>query len=158
MEQKKYLLSCTTVVALILFSILSFGAVTTEERGALIALYESTDGDNWSKIDGWKAQPLGQDGFAKSGNESSWYGIGVNNDDQVTKIDLNNNNLKGTIPYQLGDFTNLKDLRLYDNQITGEIPPELGNLTNLRFLFLYNTQLTGNIPYQLARTFHENHY
>ena len=37
-------------------------------------------------------------------------------------------------------------LKLNDNQLTGEIPSEIGNLYNLDVLFLDNNQLSGIIP------------
>jgi len=37
-------------------------------------------------------------------------------------------------------------LVLDNNQLTGEIPKEIGNLTNLQCLYLDKNQLTGDIP------------
>ena len=39
-------------------------AISAAERTALIALYESTNGDNWDDNTGWKTPPLEADGFA----------------------------------------------------------------------------------------------
>lgn len=48
---------------------------------------------------------------------------------------LDHNNLRWTIPPQLGELTNLKNgLGLSKNQLVGEIPSELGKLTLLRKL------------------------
>jgi len=44
-----------------------FGRDTPEERGALIALYNSTNGDGWNNNTGWKTPPLADDGFALPG-------------------------------------------------------------------------------------------
>ena len=63
---------------------------------------------------------------------------------------LNGNELRGQIPSELGNLTNLDTLMLGDNQLSGEIPPDLGNLTNLVNLRLDNNQLTGEIPPELA--------
>jgi len=41
-------------------------------------------------------------------------------------------------------------LYLQNNQLTGEIPSEIGNLTNLTSLYLYDNQLTGEIPQQIC--------
>ncbi len=49
-------------------------------------------------------------------------------------------------------MTGLSSLWLQDNQLTGSIPPELGNLTHLVTLYLSNNQLTGTIPSQLSHT------
>ena len=37
-------------------------------------------------------------------------------------------------------------LDLQENQLSGELPPELGNLANLTRLYLHENQLSGCIP------------
>jgi len=49
---------------LFLLSGILHGAIPASERAALIALYNSTNGDNWSNNNGWKTAPLSADGFA----------------------------------------------------------------------------------------------
>ena len=65
-------------------------------------------------------------------------------------LDLNDNQLTGSIPPEIVNLTNLTYLRLYDNQLTGSIPPEIGDLTNLTWLQLHNNQLTGSIPSEIG--------
>lgn len=130
------------------FSIVSFPA---PERAALIALYNNTNGDSWFNNSGWKTPPLHTDGFAMPGTEALWYGItcGPGNN-TVTGISLNNNNLSGALPAELGNLSNLLDLHLMSNHLTGDIPAELGNLGKLRFLRLSRNRITGRIPPQLG--------
>ena len=53
----------------------------------------------------------------------------------IPSLYLDHNNLRWTIPPQLGELTNLKNgLGLSKNQLVGEIPSELGKLTLLRKL------------------------
>ena len=59
---------------------------------------------------------------------------------------LNDNQLTGSIPPEIGNLTNLVHLSLSNNQLTGSIPSEIGNLTNLYYLDLRNNQLSGIIP------------
>ena len=55
----------------------------------------------------------------------------------LTELDLNNNQLTGSIPSELGDLENLTGLYLGGNQLMGAIPTELGNLVNLMVLYLW---------------------
>ena len=124
-------------------------AIPAEERAALIALYNATSGDNWYYNGGWKTPPLHTDGFAIPGTENSWYGLEISGD-HVIEIWLGYNNLNGSIPPELGNLINLKDLNLYYNKLSGSIPPELGNLSNLLDIDLYSNQLSGSIPPELG--------
>ena len=65
-------------------------------------------------------------------------------------LSLNGNQLTGGIPSELGNLANLQGLSLWGNQLTGVIPKELGNLANLRWLWLSSNQLTGGIPEELG--------
>lgn len=70
-----------------LFSGFTYGAIPASERATLIALYNSTNGDNWTDNSGWKTPPLDTDGFAMPGTEGSWYGITVQNG-HITAISM----------------------------------------------------------------------
>ena len=107
---------------------------------ALVALYEATDGDNWTNNTHWLSdRPLGE-----------WHGVTTDADGRVTWLALGGNQLSGSIPPELGNLANLTWLALYGNQLSGSIPPELGNLTNLTDLNLYGNQLSGSIPPELG--------
>lgn len=106
---------------------------------ALVALYNATDGDNWTNNDNWL-----------TGNVSDWHGIYLDGDSKVTYISLSNNQLNGDIPPEIGNLSNLQQLILSNNQLSGSIPPEIGNLSNLQYLFLYRNQLSGSIPPEIG--------
>ena len=109
------------------------------ERDALVALYNNTDGDNWTNRTGWLL----------SDDPCGWFGVSCSGR-QVWQVVLDDNNLTGSIPAELGDLTNLATLLLGKNNLTGPIPVELGNLTALITLVLRSNDLTGPIPVELA--------
>lgn len=126
-------------------------AITAEERSALIDLYKSTNGDNWTNNSGWKSRPLESDGFARRGTENSWYGISCNDaNSRVEKIALPNNNLVGELPAGIWYLSDVQYLDLSNNSISGAIPATLRKLKDLGSLFLSANQFTGQIPADLG--------
>ncbi|MFI0428880.1 leucine-rich repeat domain-containing protein [Mariniflexile sp. HMF6888] len=113
--------------------------VPQTERDALMALYNDTDGGNWTNTLA-NNQP-----WNINTPVCDWYGVTVT-DGKVTGLNLNNNNLSGTIPSQLGDLSNLQILNLAYNALTGSIPSEFGSLSLLNRCELQYNQLTGAIP------------
>ena len=80
---------------------------------------------------------------------SSWDGVTIENN-RVTRLELDEHRLNGTIPPELDNLDNLELLDLIGNQLTDAIPPELANLDNLYHLVLSRNQLTGAIPPELG--------
>ncbi|XP_062079144.1 BRASSINOSTEROID INSENSITIVE 1-associated receptor kinase 1-like isoform X1 [Humulus lupulus] len=80
-----------------------------------------------------------------------WNHITCNNESSVTRVDLANANVTGTLVPQLGQLTNLQYLELSSNNISGKIPEELGSLTNLVSLELSCNKLNGSIPATLGK-------
>jgi len=113
------------------------------EREALITLYNATNGAGWTDNSGWVT--------ATVGTECTWYGVTCVLD-HVMSLHLENNQLSGSIPPELGNLSGLWYLFMDRNQLTGSIPPELGNLSYLTNLYLNNNQLTGSIPPELGNT------
>ena len=74
-----------------------------------------------------------------------WKGVTCTNG-FITKIDLTDNGLVGSIPAELGNLLNLENLHLAVNSLTGSIPDELGNLMKLSSLTLSNNDLIGPAP------------
>ena len=114
-------------------------------NAALIALYLSTDGDNWTNNTNWdvNASPTASE-------LDDWYGVTVNQG-EVTEVVMQRNNLVGTLPPELGDLSGLVELSLFMNHLSGVIPKELANLTKLEKLHLHNNDsLSGEIPKELG--------
>lgn len=125
----------------------------SQERKALIAFYQSTNGDSWTNNSGWKTAPLYSDGFSMPGTENTWFGVSVTGDNQqknIAEINLPDNNLSGVIQKEIGNLSKLKVLQLISNHLSGNIPSELGKLSNLEILDISNNQLTGSIPENLG--------
>ncbi|GFQ01722.1 probable LRR receptor-like serine/threonine-protein kinase at2g23950 [Phtheirospermum japonicum] len=72
---------------------------------------------------------------------------------KLQAIDLSDNLLTGQIPSSLSQLKTLQYLRLNNNSLNGAIPMALGNLTQLTFLDLSFNNLSGPVPRHLAKTF-----
>ncbi len=140
-----------------------------ETFNALAALYNSTKGDNWRNNENWNltATPTIE-------TLSQWEGVRYYKL-SLTHLNLENNNLRGPLPKELGSLSQLDVLGLRDNHLdgnipkelgqlkkislvslennslSGTIPPELGNMSNLWFLYLQNNSLSGVLPKQLGQ-------
>lgn len=104
--------------------------VPQAEYAALVDLYNATSGDNWTNNTNWLSN--------KPVNE--WYGLTVENNN-VMAIELDNNNLDGTIPPEIAGLTRLDTLSLNNNKLTGRIPYGIRYLTYLKYLNLSNNGL-----------------
>ena len=80
----------------------------------------------------------------------SWDGVTTaGTPTRVTKVELDDEDLTGTIPAGLGSLFALTRLDLSDNALTGDIPGELGWLHNLEEVRLSGNSLSGCIPLAL---------
>ena len=131
----------------------------SSDRDILMAFYEATGGDNWTRNDNWGSdRPL-----------SEWYGVttemiapatkagepvervvGLDMGGEYGEITYNGNNLTGTFPAVICGLTELRTLDLYNNELTGELPAELGNLSKLQSLGLLMNDWFGKLPAELG--------
>ena len=112
------------------------GEAVAGDRAALEALYNATDGPEWNRQDNWLTDaPMRE-----------WHGVVTDTVGRVTWVTLPGNGLKGTLPRELGDLSELEFLGLADNRIEGTVPKELGNLPRLAGLFLNDNWLSGAVP------------
>lgn len=91
--------------------------VSPEERQALIALYEVTDGGHWKRSSGWLGAP---------GTECTWEGV--------------------QCEHKVGETTTVIDINLFENNLRGRVPEEMGHLMHLDSLYLFGNQLSGMLP------------
>jgi Leucine-rich repeat (LRR) protein len=109
---------------------------TRNDSLALVALYNSTGGENWTRKANWLTGPL-----------STWDNVTVQNGRVVVLNFGWNNNMVGTLPTDIGNLTAIKWFVAPSNEgLTGIIPSSIGNLTNLENLSFYNCDLRGYIP------------
>lgn len=132
--------------SLIMFLILSvmwgpgamYGKIPWKENNALRTLFNTTGGNDWNNKTNWNSAP---------GTENTWRGVTCDTENMmVLEINLAKNNLKGTLPVELGDLSNLVALDLSGNSLTSPFPGCIRQLKNLKRLNLSNTGLTGPIP------------
>ena len=112
----------------------------TGDRAALVALYNATDGPNWTNSANWLSDRHIRD----------WYGVTTDRNGRVTEIELRDNGLIGELPDEFRMLTRLKVLNLGSNQIIGPLPAWVGELSHLRRLLLDRNVFTGELPPELG--------
>ncbi len=111
-------------------------AIPAAEHDALVALYNSTGGAQWTDKTGWNGA---------SGTECDWYGVHCDETEStVLQIDLSDNHLVGTLP-SLAAFTNLQGFVVSANSLSGTLP-SLSALKALQFLDVNTNQFSGQMP------------
>ncbi len=92
---------------------------------------DPTSALNWSVhvvVDGW-------DGVTIEGSPG-----------RVTRLELADEDLAGTVPAAFGKLRHLTHLDLRDNALSGELPAELGELSNLEDIGLSGNSFAGCLP------------
>eukprot|EP00984_Skeletonema_dohrnii_P005545 scaffold1955_cov106-Skeletonema_dohrnii-CCMP3373.AAC.13 len=105
------------------------------ERPSLEAIYNETDGQNWTNSAGW---------MNETEDYCVWHGISCDSDGFVTSIDLRDNNLAGQFPV----YTNTNNTRSEGNNTWLFAKYGLGNLYNLKMVDLADNKLIGTIDYR----------
>jgi hypothetical protein len=96
----------------------------------LVSLYNASNGNIW--LNKWSLNtPI-----------NTWYGVSLNANGCVVGINLENNNMMGTLPNL--NLPNLELLAMRNNRFSGTIPNL--NCPNLRYLYLAANQFSGTIP------------
>ena len=117
------------------------GRSNDSDRAALIALYQDTDGANWTMSQNWTTDaPIGE-----------WHGVTTDGSGRVTELSLQNNRLQGEFPVSLARLANLQLLDLSDNKLYGKIPAEFGRIGSLEMLVISENPLSGCIPTELRK-------
>ena len=111
------------------------------DRAALVALYNGTDGPEWTLATNWSSDaPL-----------ADWHGVTTDAQGRVTELSLGRNGLAGAFPAVLVRLERLRSLSLARNRLIGSIPPEIGRLARLEVLEVSYNRLSGGIPPEIGR-------
>ena len=116
------------------------------ERVALGRLYRATNGPDWTDNTNWLTDAPTEEWYGVVALDFPFLGpapVGI--------LNLNNNNLGGSLPMDVGHLWTLEELNLGSNRISGEIPATIGKLEYLGKLNLSDNQLSGEIPPELGR-------
>ncbi|XP_017618230.2 BRASSINOSTEROID INSENSITIVE 1-associated receptor kinase 1-like isoform X2 [Gossypium arboreum] len=139
LNQNKMMERFISVLTLVLYLILRVGG---NAEGDVLNALKTNMADPNNVLQSWDATYV---------NPCGWDHVTCNDENSVTRVDLQNASLSGQLVPQLGQLPNLQYLELYGSNISGIIPEELGNLTNLVSLDLYLNNLSGGIPTTLGK-------
>lgn len=112
---------------------------------ALKVLYQATNGGAWTN----KTWRIGSNAVTSTG----WPGVTFDEEGHVLAIDLQNNNLRGTLPTEGMEMKSLRTLNLSGNSLNGDVAAFCKLLPALETLNLgYNlfTELTGVLPAHIS--------
>ena len=110
------------------------------ERLALQEFFDRTAGNSWTHGTGWKSrEPVG-----------SWHGVTVG-DGRVHELTLPANGLRGPLPPEIGNLTELRVLNLADNHLSGDFPVVITSMAELDTIRVSgNRQMDGRLPFRLT--------
>ncbi|WP_195760083.1 PKD domain-containing protein [Flavobacterium sp. LC2016-23] len=128
-----------------------------QDKAALIALYNSTNGSAWTNVvNGNGPWPINDPNSVVTTwnptTKTGWYGITVGSDGRVNNLNLYNNNLIGNLPSEIGQLNAIQAIDIRLNQLTGNIPPQIGQLNNLISLFFSYNKFNGSIPLEIGQS------
>jgi hypothetical protein len=115
-------------------------AMEIAQTYSLLVLFTSTSGSNWTQSTGWTSSALSKSSSV-CGNKNQdipWYGVVCDDNQIITELALNDNNLVGTLPSEIQGLTALINLTLSNNTIFGVIPSSIGLLTDLGMFFKHD--------------------
>ena len=131
------------IIVLLFFQSTAQAAVPATERAALAALYNSTNGAEWTRKDNW---------LVVDPCTNEWYGVICDQSESISQLHLGSNGLFGTVPAELGNLVSLQSLSLsWNHRLHGSIPSTLGNLSDLRLLGLDANNFSGSIPAEFGK-------
>lgn len=116
------------------------------QRYAMRVFYFSTNGDFWTTSE----DNITENYFTSISNISvcDWLPekITCNERNKVSRMEMVNANMSGTIPNEFGELTALTYLDFGNNKLQGQFPDTLNNLTEMSYMRFFNNSMSGTIP------------
>lgn len=119
-------------------------SVVAEDSLALVAYYQSTNGDQWIDNSGWLQDPV-----------AFWIGVRTVSEVspgewRVTEIDMPRDNMTqpGPFPPEMKDLEHVWFWKSDVNLHSGAIPPEIAQMPRLEELLIRTNVLTGDVPWE----------
>uniref|UniRef100_A0A7S1FXT0 Leucine-rich repeat-containing N-terminal plant-type domain-containing protein n=1 Tax=Corethron hystrix TaxID=216773 RepID=A0A7S1FXT0_9STRA len=120
------------------------------ERFAIVTIVYATAFENWKDsgnvlsgagVCEWRGEP--------DGKGSPSFAIICDDNGVVESLDLDKNNLGGTIPTEIGLLSGLRLINAGGNNIGGTIPKSIWQLVRLETINLGDNKITGTLPDEL---------
>jgi len=102
---------------------------------ALVAIYDATNGTNWTRNNGWLETGTSID---------LWEGVTLNpNSGRVIQLNFSNNNMSGELPIQIRSLTEVTVFDVSINSLGGALPTQVAQMNALIELDLSNNEFTS---------------
>ncbi|MRX41913.1 hypothetical protein GJU43_21755 [Flavobacterium sp. LC2016-23] len=130
--------------------------ILAQEKAALIALYNSTNGAAWTNtVSNQGAWPVNDPDAVvtrwDNNTKTGWYGVSVSAEGRVTGLNLSYNNLTGYLT-NLNALTELTTISFVVNKIQGGNIDSFGELTKLITVNISSCNLDGNLQSLMKST------
>ena len=119
-----------------MFSLISTIQQCTNERDALLAIFNADGGNFW----------VGANLWATNAPVCAWQGVTCNQNGNVIELNLTGFNVTGQLPDDIQCLPFLKALALSNNSMVTTIPPAICNLQNLQYFTGNNVTFVGALP------------
>ena len=163
MSSIKKMFSVVSLVALImLHSSFNAASVSVKEEAeaemdALLKWKKSLQNETQSQspLPSWNLLPSNATNSPMNQNNSSspcsWFGISCNQADSVTRLNLKNSGMKGTLhEFPFSSLPSLAYVDLSMNKLFGTVPFEISHLSKLKSLNLSSNNFSGISHHRLA--------
>ncbi|XP_043817588.1 MDIS1-interacting receptor like kinase 2 [Manihot esculenta] len=110
------------------------------EAYCLLRWKASLDNQSQSVLDSWVGR-----------GPCKWIGVTCDSSASITILSLINLGLRGTLhSFNFSCFPNLTRLEIRNNSLHGTLPSQISNLSKITYLNLHGNHLTGNIPSEIG--------